>query len=365
MFRDLERPMFWEQSARLVEGERVWEVFRKNGRKVAMLFWQQSIGEQADMIISPAPVHKHGGGMIQSCYSKPADLYEKLCRGVGKAFDLKHYWGPLASRKSSDWIAQATACLLGTPDAPDLCFTYLPVLDYDLQRYGPGSPQARKALDAFSDQLALLISAAERHDYHVLVFGDYGIEPVSEAVPPNLALRETGMAQFRSIRGMLYPDYSASRAFAVADHQVAHVYVRDDTDISAVAGILAALPGVDATMDRGAREEAGINHRRSGDLVLVAGNDRWFAYPWWQDKREAPDYASHVDIHNKPGYDPCELFFGWPPIGVSMNTGRVRGSHGARTAGSACWASTLDLEPSPCTQVELALAVRTWLGGQG
>ncbi|MGB2822597.1 MAG: alkaline phosphatase family protein, partial [Phycisphaerae bacterium] len=106
-FRELRKPMFWEQSARLVAGERIWSAFRRRGGRVGMLFWQQSLGEDVDVLLSPAPIHRHHGGMIQDCYSRPDWLYRRLCDDMGSPFKLQHYWGPMASYKAGDWIAQA------------------------------------------------------------------------------------------------------------------------------------------------------------------------------------------------------------------------------------------------------------------
>ena len=142
MQRELRKPMFWEQSAALVEGERIWKRFREAGGRVGMLFWQQSLGEQVDMVLSPAPIHRHHGGMIQDCYAQPVGLYADIVAAVGRPFDLKHYWGPLASTKASQWVVDATVAVLGREDAPELLFTYLPGLDYDLQRFGPEAPDA-------------------------------------------------------------------------------------------------------------------------------------------------------------------------------------------------------------------------------
>jgi hypothetical protein len=148
----------------------------------------------------------------------------------------------------------------------------------------------------------------------------------------------------------------------MVDHEVAHVYVRDPEDIDSTRNLLANLPGVADIHDEDAQHELGLDHPRAGELVLVARPGHWFAYPWWADKREAPDYAGHVDIHNKPGFDPCELFFGWPPGSVSQSTGRIRGTHGRTDEDrKACWASTLSLDGQPTTLIELASAVRSWL----
>ncbi|MFZ4395199.1 MAG: alkaline phosphatase family protein [Kiritimatiellia bacterium] len=343
--RMLRRTSFWEQSAGLVAGGRIWDGFRQRGRRVAMLFWQQSLGESADIILSPAPIHKHHGGMIDDCYGKPVDLYSRLCRAVGRPFRLSRYWGPMASPASSQWIAEATAALLLLPElAPDLCLTYLPALDYDLQRYGPDHPVAARAAQALRGQLALLEEAAARAGYDVLIFGDYAIASCAAggAVFPNRALREAGLFATRSVRGRLYPDFHESRAFALCDHEVAQVYVREPCDVPAVRALLAALPGVEQALDAEGRKRRGLQHPEAGEIVLLAAEGQWLAYPWWGCRAEAPDYAAHVDIHSKPGYDPCELFFGWPPGTVSLNPARICGSHGRVDASrGVAWGSTL------------------------
>ena len=263
--RDLMRPLFWEQSSALVSGQRIWESFRSRGKTVGMLFWQQSLGESVDVLISPAPIHKHHGGMIQSCYSKPAGLYDRLRSTVGRDFNLMNYWGPLASVKSSDWIASATAALLKDKDAPDLCFSYLPVLDYDLQRFGPDSEKAKKALTSFLAELKQILNAAEVNNYDVLVFGDYAIRTAGEgAVLPNLALRNKGLLNCRDIKGALYPDLYTSPAFAVVDHEVAHVYVKDRGQIVRVRDSLMHLQGVKNVLDSDGQIKANIAHSRSG-----------------------------------------------------------------------------------------------------
>jgi predicted AlkP superfamily pyrophosphatase or phosphodiesterase len=361
--RDLRRPLFWEQSSALVSGPRIWESFRRRGRRVALLFWQQSLGESADIVLSPAPIHKHGGGLVDSVYSQPAGLYDELCARVGSRFRLHRYWGPLASPASSEWIARATAALLAhTRQAPDLCLTYLPALDYDLQRYGPDHPRSVAALHALFGQLDLLFEAAAANRYTVLVFGDYAIGPVNLPLFPNRLLKAQGLFQTRRIAGRLYPDFHASPAFAMVDHEIAHVYVQAGADPAAVARIFAGVDGIGDVLDPAAQEAAGLRHPRGGDLVLVAKPGAWFAYPWWTAAAEAPDYAGHVDIHNKPGYDPCELFFGWPPPSVSTNPARIAGSHGRNGADRmATWAATCPLPEQPASLLDLARGVRTLL----
>jgi predicted AlkP superfamily pyrophosphatase or phosphodiesterase len=360
-FPDLRKVLFWEQAASLVEGRRIWHDFRMRGGTVGMMFWQQSLGEEIDLVLSPAPIHKHSGGMIQNCYCEPVRLYPELVRKIGRKFKLADYWGPAASRKSSDWIVDSVCAVLESPDfAPDLLCTYLPQLDYDLQRFGSDSRSASVGLDIVRGHLRRLKATAAERGYDVLIFGDYRIVNVRNAMFPNRALSNAGMFRTRLVRGMSYPDFYTSTAFAIADHQIAHVFTRDREATCRAAELLGTLPGVVSILDRDAQREQGIEHARSGDLVLVANEGCWFAYPWWTQRNEAPDFATHVDIHNKPGYDPCELFFGWPPLNVSTDTGKVRGSHG-NPNGSVAWTTTLPFDKEPPTFVELAREVSSWL----
>lgn len=366
---DLRKILLWEQSAGLVQGERIWSRYRAAGGTVGMMFWQQSLGDEAlDLVLSPAPIHKHSGGMIQDCYAKPDGLYERLARQAGGRFNLMHYWGPLASRKSSAWITDATCALLRDAQlAPDLLFSYLPHLDYDLQRHGPGSPQARKALDFTLQCVGRLKSEAQTQGYHWLFYGDYAIEavkPDNGAVFPNRRLHEAGLLKTRQIKQMLYADLFATPAFAMVDHQIAHVYTRDVHATEAAREALTGLAGIDRILDREEQAMLGIDHPRSGDLLLIAEAGQWFAYPWWTKKKQAPDFATHVDIHNKPGYDPCELFFGWPPPSVSMNTARIRGSHG-RPGDKVAWSTSLDFAATPGSMLDIARFTKAWLDSQG
>ena len=374
-FRRLGKVMFWEQSSALVAGGRIWDGFRARGGRVGMMFWQQSLGERVDLLLSPAPIHKHHGGLIMDCYARPGDLYAWLCQLLGGCFKLHRYWGPLASAKVGDWIAAAAATVLDEPHlAPDLLLLYLPTCDYDFQRHGPRHPKGRRALDALRAQLAGLCRTAARRGFEVLLFGDYAVADTAAppgassastpAVFPNRALRDAGLLQTRSLAGSgrAYPDYYDYRAFAMVDHEIAHVYVRSPDDLPQTRRVLAGLDGVDEVMDADARRAAGVDHPRSGELLCLAEPGRWFAYPWWSQPDEAPDYARHVDIHNKPGFDPCELFFGWPPTGISRDTSRIRGTHGRAGPGRRiAWGATFDLPGDVGNLIDLAAAVKAWL----
>ena len=357
----LRRAAFWEQSCALVQGPRIWQTFRDRGGTVGLTFFQQSLGESVDLVFSPAPIHKHSGGMIMGCYGRPDGVEARLAAHAGGAFRLSQYWGPLASVKSSEWIADAVAGLLAEPDAPDLLFTYLPGLDYDLQRFGPEHPRSLRALAAVHAELERLFAVAAANGYEAAAFGDYAITPVTGApVFPNRALRAAGLMAVREVRGMHYPDFHQSRAFALADHQVAPVAVPDPSALPRTAEVLGGLDGVAQVLDKDGQAALGIDHPRAGDLLLVASPGRWFAYPWWRDAREAPDYAGHVDIHNKPGYDPCELFFGRSPFRTCQDPARVRGTHGL--TGPDCETAFVSTQPFACSTLPaFAAALRTWL----
>jgi predicted AlkP superfamily pyrophosphatase or phosphodiesterase len=362
--RALRKPLFWEQAAAQVEGRRWWDGFRDDGGTVGMLFWQQSLGERADVVLSPAPIHKHHGGMIQDCYSLPRGLYDRLRATLKRPFNLHRYWGPMASEASSQWIAEAVAALVRDGDAPDVCLAYLPGLDYNLQRYGPDDKRSARSLGRVLAQIDLVTRAAAEAGYAMLIFGDYAIAPCpGGAVFPNRALHAAGLMDVREVKGRAYPDLYASRAFAVVDHEVGHVYIHSAGDIDAARRALAAVDGIERVLDRDDRKAWGVDHPNAGELVIVASEGHWLAYPWWTDPRREPDYARHVDIHNKPGFDPCELFFGWPPMSVSRDTTRIRGSHGRTGPGrEVAWAAR-GFEPAddPATLIELASSIEPWL----
>ena len=358
--RSLRKASFWEQSSALVEGERIWDAFRDAGRSVGMLFWQQSLGESVDYLLSPAPIHKHHGGMVLDCYSQPRGMYERLRKDLGE-FPLQRYWGPFASPKVGQWIARATFDVMGN-EAPDLLLTYLPTLDYDFQRSGPDAPASARAVTLLAAQLEQILAACEASGYEWLIWGDYAIEQTVDGgvLFPNRVLRESGMLTCRDVRGRAYADLNRSRAFAVVDHAAAHVYVPANEDVLDVAQILGAMPGVARVYAGDQRNDLALRHGRCGDVVLVAEAGHWFAYPWWDHRREAPDYASHVDIHNKPGFDPCELFMHWLPPGVGQSPERVGGTHG-RNEQPVAWASSVALDASPSTLVELSSGLKRWL----
>ncbi|HYT09166.1 MAG TPA: nucleotide pyrophosphatase/phosphodiesterase family protein [Mycobacteriales bacterium] len=307
-FRDLGEVLLWRQHNALVQGERVWEAARRAvpGYRVANLCWWYAMGAATDLLVTPRPIYHADGRKSPDCYTRPPELHDRLLGSLG-AFPLFNYWGPGAGIASSAWIASAARAVLAA-DRPDLMLVYLPHLDYDLQRYGPAGPQAAAAARELDGVLTPLLDACLAADASVVVLSEYGITPVSRPVDVNRALRRAGLLQVYQQAGMEYLDPWTSRAFAVSDHQVAHVYVRDPSDVDGVRTVLTGVPGVAEVLGTAGKADLGVDHPRAGELVCVADPDAWFTYYYWLDDARAPDFARGVEIHRKPGYDPAELF---------------------------------------------------------
>ncbi len=308
---DLQKPLFWEQSAKLVKGARVWDARRAQGGKVGLFFFQQSLGESVDALVSPAPIHKHGGGILMSTYTKPTGAAHILEDLYGK-FPLHRYWGPLAAP------SVGRACINyfeRTTDMQDVdeAYLYLPTLDYAAQRTGPKSLADHEAFRELKRQLERLADICQKRACALSVVGDYEITAVTAPpAQPNVVLRQHDLFNVRLVKGRAYPDFYQSTAFAMCDHEVCFIY---GTDREKATELLLATGQYE-------RPEGDSPDARA--CVLLAKKGSWCDYRWWTRRREAPDYASHVDIHNKPGYDPLELFF--------FNRGTVRGTHGRSCA---------------------------------
>jgi predicted AlkP superfamily pyrophosphatase or phosphodiesterase len=307
-FRDLAEVRFWHQSNRLVEGPKLWETakLRDPAFTCAKLFWWHNMYSTADFSVTPRPIYTADGRKIPDIHTNPAELRGELTERLG-SFPLFRFWGPAAGIESSEWIRDCALHLMATR-RPTLTLVYLPHLDYGLQRLGPGHPGTNSDLAAVDAVCGELIEAAERDGARVVVLSEYGIVPVSRTVFINRALREAGFLQVREERGGELLDAGASAAFAVCDHQIAHIHVAASERMAEVKALIEALPGVERVLDEQGKRELEINHPRAGDLVAVADSDAWFPYYYWLDDAHAPDFARTVDIHRKPGYDPVELF---------------------------------------------------------
>ncbi|HEY3240307.1 MAG TPA: nucleotide pyrophosphatase/phosphodiesterase family protein [Acidimicrobiia bacterium] len=315
-FRDLGEVWLWRQGHGLVQGETVWDAARRSrpDLTVANLCWWYAMGTTADWTVTPRPVYHADGRKSPDCYTRPPSLHDELTGELGP-FPLFQFWGPGAGIASSEWIGRAAELVLAR-HGPGLTLVYLPHLDYDLQRHGPESPEAIAAAQAVDAVAGRLIDAARTRGAAVVALSEYGITPARQPVDINRALRRAGLLEVSTqaggrggrARNMEYLDPYASAAFAVADHQVAHVYVRDPGLVYKVADILGQLPGVAEVLDGDGQRAAGLNHERTGELVAVAWPGAWFTYYYWLDDARAPDFARTVEIHRKPGYDPAELF---------------------------------------------------------
>jgi len=352
-FRDLSEIWLWRQSNRLVAGEKVWEAGKRldPAFTCAQLFWWYNMYSSADVAVTPRPMYLADGRKLPDIHTRPAGLRDELQAVLGQ-FPLFRFWGPGADIESSRWIAYSALHVL-EHQRPTLTLVYLPHLDYDLQRFGPNDARITEQVEAVDALCGLLIEKARKLGAHVVVLSEYGITEVSRPVHVNRALREAGWLKVRLERGLEQLDAGASDAFAVADHQLAHVYVARPELVPEVAACLKSLPGVESVLDDAGKRAAGLDHARSGELVAVARADSWFTYYHFLDDSRAPDFARTVDIHRKPGYDPVELLIDprirLPKLAVATRLARkalgmrylmdvigldatvVRGSHGRPT----------------------------------
>jgi predicted AlkP superfamily pyrophosphatase or phosphodiesterase len=319
---------FWEQSSNLVESKRIWDVIKENkvDHKCAVLFWQNIMYANADFVLTPRPLHMDDG-MVMWCYGKPAALYDELVNRIGD-FDLTSYWGPLASYKSSEWITNATELVL--EQRPNVLLTYIPHLDYVFQKSGTSVYDAKeiKFVDDLIGRIVnKTIDIGTRDKTQFILHSEYGFYDVDTDISLNRILRDNDLLSVRKIHGKEYLDLELSKAFAMVDHQIAHIYIKDQ-HVDQVKKILENTDGVDKVLDKNGKKEFNVNHERSGELIAISEKNKWFSYYWWWDEEYAPPFARKVDIHRKPGYDPSELFFDPRTRSIPLNGKLVRGSHG-------------------------------------
>ncbi|MDG1572616.1 alkaline phosphatase family protein [Robiginitalea sp. M366] len=299
---------FWRQSNRLVQGDKIWDALRREnpGFTCANMFWWYNMYSSVDFSVTPRPNYLADGRKIPDVYSHPAGLRDRLQEELG-TFPLFHFWGPKTSIRSTEWIANASM-LTDRWHNPTLTLIYLPHLDYNLQRHGLDMDRIATDLQEVDRVTGNLIDYYSGQGARVVLLSEYGITNVHRPVHLNRVLRAAELLAVRVERGLELLDAGASEAFAVADHQVAHIYVKDPARIPEVQALLASLPGVERLLVGEERSAAHLGHARCGDLVAVADADSWFTYYYWEDDARAPDFARTVDIHRKPGYDPVELF---------------------------------------------------------
>ena len=328
-YRDPAEIRFWQQANSLIQGEKFYEGFR-----TAKMFWWFNQHAPVQWSATPKPYYGSDGSKVFGI------LDQTDCHLVDKLgpFPFHTFWGPKAGLPCSWWIARAAAEVM-RQQKPEMTLVYLPHLDYEYQRKTEHDPARVAEVDRCAGEV---IDAAEEVGARVIAVSEYGLVPVSKPVSLNVHLRNAGWLAVRDgpFGEQLLPGDSA--AFAVADHQVAHLYVRDPKMIDEVAAMVRGIDGVDRVVRP---EEVELDHPRSGELIVLAKPHAWFTYYYWLDERRAPDFARTVDIHRKPGYDPVELFMTSMPramwrlaqkkLGfryrmdvIPLDPTLVRGSHG-------------------------------------
>jgi len=346
--RELVEVQFWKQSNHIVHGKKIWDELRALDPKFtcAKLFWWYNMYSTADYSITPRPMYPADGRKFFDIYSSPYSIREEIKKELGE-FPFPTFWGPAAGIKTpqgeadacSRWIAES-AKWIENKYSPTLNLIYLPHLDYNLQRHGPfGVPPSSGSSIRSNDATLLntdrlkpelqtlnpaiipdlraidaivgdLISFFEKRGVQIILLSEYGITNVDTPIHLNRLFRQQGWITIKNELGLELLDYGASKVFAVADHQVAHIYLNDSSMENKVRELLEKTSGVEKVLGREEKIAAGIQHERAGDLIAVAKENAWFTYYYWLNDALAPDFARCVDIHRKPGYDPVELFLG-------------------------------------------------------
>ena len=306
--RELAEVHMWKQSNHLVKGDKIWDVMRREfpGYTVAKTFWWYNMYSTADFSITPRPMYPADGRKIFDIYTHPPELRTEIKEDLGE-FPFPSFWGPMAGYDCSRWIADS-AMWLEERYQPNLQIVYLPHLDYNLQRLGPNDPAIWQDVEEIDNLVGELIAYFKKQAVKVTILSEYGITAVDQPIHLNRIFREKGWITIKDELGLEILDCGACKAFAVADHQVAHVYVNDPSILGQVKAVLEDTPGVQSVIDPVWKASLGIDHVRAGDFVVVSDARSWFTYYYWMDDAKAPDFARCVDIHRKPGYDPVELF---------------------------------------------------------
>lgn len=322
----------WTETNQCIGSPQLWDLMHQHDRSLTTAVWFPLHSKEcgADYVCTPAPIHNPDGSESLWCYTKPSELYGELCDRFGH-FPLQHFWGPLAGIQSTGWIVDS-AVAAAAQFRPDLFYVYLPHLDYAAQKHGPDSDQARQALLELDEQIGRLIDGLHGAYGDAplwLVASEYAILPVDDVCYPNRALHEAGLLQTRDSDFGQLIDFRNSDAWALADHQLSHVFTSNDQARRRAHDVLARLPGMAEVIDPRDCPRFDLVHPHSGDLIAISQPSSWQAYYWWLDDDLAPSFARTVDIHRKPGYDPVELFFDPAAREIPLDATLVRGSHGA------------------------------------
>ncbi len=357
--RTLAEHQFWKQSNHVVQGKKIWECAReaRPGFTCAKLFWWYNMYSTADWSITPRPMYPADGSKVFDVYSHPMGVRAAIKQDLGE-FPFPSFWGPMAGLPSTAWIAKS-AEWIESRHSPNLSLVYLPHLDYNLQRLGPDDPAIAADYRAIDGIVGGLMDFYAQRGVQTVLLSEYGITAVKRTIALNRVFRARGWITIKEELGLELMDCGASKAFAIVDHQVAHIYVNEPAILREVRAAVEAIDGVAAVLDEGGKRAAGLDHPRAGDLVALSAEDAWFTYYYWDDDAKAPDFARCVDIHRKYGYDPAELFFdpeksvpklraAWKLLQkklgfrilmdlIPLHGGQVRGSHGVCPASRDEW----------------------------
>ena len=322
---------FWEQANSLVETERIWDLVKKKrpDARTAVLFGQHTMYSNADFVVTPRPLHM-ADEMIMWCYSRPPGYYEELKYKFGE-FNLASYWGPLASQESSAWIVKAALYTL-EHQRPNFMFVYIPHADYSAQKFGKNSIAIQNDLKRADEFVGNIVQKVTdlgiENETLFIIFSEYSFNDVKSSVPLNQKLRDASLLTTRNIHEKEYLDLEYSNAFAMVDHQIAHIYVKKGFEDKA-RKVLENVDGVNTVLTSVEKKKLKIDHKeRTGDIIAISDRDKWFNYNWWYDGERAPKFAGTVDIHRKPGYDPLELCLDYTTKSISQDTSLIKGSHG-------------------------------------
>ncbi len=314
--REQAEVQFWKQSNHVVQGPKIWDQLRQEipGFTCAKLFWWYNMYASVDYSITPRPMYPADGRKVFDIYTEPFSIRPEIKAELGE-FPFPAFWGPAAGshRKPfapdavSKWIA-ASAKWIDRKYSPTLSLVYLPHLDYNLQRLGPNHPEIIHDLERVDSFVGDLLDFYQQQNVDVIILSEYGISAVDRPIHLNRLFRDKGWLRIKEEMGRELLDAGASKVFAVADHQVAHIYCQDASLLPEVEKAVLAVTGVQTVLNASTKASWGIDHERAGDLIAVSDDRSWFTYYYWQDDAKAPDFARCVDIHRKPGYDPVELF---------------------------------------------------------
>ena len=332
-WRDQQKVEMWTAWNEVIEAPQIWDLLKQKDPALVTAAWfpMLSKGCGADHVCMPAPIHKPDGSEDLWCYTKPQEYYGALLEQLGH-FPLQHFWGPMANIKSSQWIADSAAKMFAD-QKPDFSYIYLPHLDYAAQKIGPDSEAANQAVAELDELIGNFASQLQQSHQEIcwMIASEYVITETDHVTYPNRILREAGLLVVNETDQGELLDLDKSRAWALVDHQFSHVFVRDANEdvVAEVVGLFRDLAGIDRVLALGERTELGMNHGRSGEVIVASTPNSWQAYYYWQDDAQAPEFARTVDIHRKPGYDPVELHFDMATKSIPLDATLVRGSHGA------------------------------------